>query len=109
LKLSRNNYPIICLAYYETKVLIFYKARINFSFVFIFLVSSPKGSYLSACLHYLALFGSTNTSATVIGNDEHGGLNNEDALLIQELAVDVWNKGYGWQYPDDSDCSLHIC
>ena len=59
------------------------EARINFSFVFIFFVSSPKGSYLSACLHYLALFGSTNTSATVIGNNEHGGLNKEDALLIQ--------------------------
>ena len=60
-----------------------HEARITFSFVFIFLDSSPKGSYLSAFLHYLALFGSTNTSATVIGNDEHGGLNNEDALLIQ--------------------------
>ena len=48
-----------------------------------FASSSKKGSYLSACLHYMALFGSSNKSATVIGNDEHGGLNKENALLIQ--------------------------
>lgn len=71
--------------------------------------ASEKGSYLSACLHYLAMFGYANKSATVVGNDEHGGLNHEDALLIQELAVDVWNRGEGWKYPDDSDCTLHIC
>ena len=44
------------------------------------LFSSVKGSYLSACLHYLAIFGST---AHVHGNTEHGGLNPSDAKLIQ--------------------------
>jgi len=68
--------------------------------------ASVKGSYLSACLHYLAVFG---PDATVVGNSEYGGLNEEDATLIQELAEEVWNKGEGWQYPLDSDCSLHIC
>ena len=59
------------------------KNTYNFQLFICITFSSPKGSYLSACLHYLALFGSANTSATVIGNDEHGGLNKEDALLIQ--------------------------
>jgi len=68
--------------------------------------ASVKGSYLSACLHYLAVFG---PDATVVGNTELGGLNEEDAKLIQELAEDVWNKGEGWQYPVDSDCTLNIC
>jgi len=68
--------------------------------------ASVKGSYLSACLHYLAIFG---PDAHVIGNTEQGGLNNEDAKLIQELAEDVWNKGSEWEYPIDSDCTLHIC
>jgi len=68
--------------------------------------ASVKGSYLSACLHYLSLFG---PDATVVGNTEHGGLSDEDAKLIQELAELVWNKGEGWQYPKDSDCTLHIC
>ena len=30
-------------------------------------------------------------------------------IILQELAEDVWNNGEGWEYPKDSDCSLHIC
>ena len=43
---------------------------------------SRKGSYLSACLHYLAIFG---PNAHVIGNTEHAGLTDEDATLIQVI------------------------
>ena len=45
---------------------------------------SIKGSYLSGCLHYLAIFG---TDARVIGNTELGGLYEDDARLIQ-----VWKN-----------------
>ena len=41
---------------------------------------SRRGSYLSACLHYLALFG---PNAHVIGNTEHAGLREDEALLLQ--------------------------
>lgn len=50
--------------------------------VIFFFFLSVKGSYLSACLHYLAVFG---PDATVIGNSEYGGLNEEDATQIQVL------------------------
>jgi len=68
--------------------------------------ASRKGSYLSACLHYLSIFG---PDATVIGNTEHGGIKAEDAKVIQEVSEMVWNKGTGWQYPIDSNCTLTIC
>ena len=44
------------------------------------LFRSRRGSYLSACLHYLALFG---PNAHVIGNTEHAGLREDEALLLQ--------------------------
>ena len=65
--------------------------------------ASATGSYLSAVAHYAALF---NTS--VVGNTEHGGLDKDTALLMQEVGTNTW-AGRDWQFGGGRDCDKCLC
>jgi len=67
--------------------------------------ASPEGSYLSACLHYLALF----PQHKVVGNTHTGGLDEYTATLMQQIAEDVWSGGNGWQFGHGNQCDLCMC
>ena len=65
--------------------------------------AAPKGSYLSACVHFSTLFHDSSS-----GNSYHGNLNNQVAKKLQDVADKVVNRG-GWEYPTSSDCNLTMC
>jgi len=68
--------------------------------------SSVRGSYLAACIHYLAIHGK---GTTVVGNPYHAGLDAGTAMQIQQVAEATWNDGVGWDYPDDESCTDTMC
>ena len=45
---------------------------------------SVKGSYLAACMHFLAIFGD---GTSVVGNVYHGGLDSATALQLQVITT----------------------
>lgn len=65
--------------------------------------ASPRGSYLSALLHFRALF---NTSP--VGNTETGGLSADIAEVLQRVAEDTWQSS-DWDYPEMDGCTLCMC
>lgn len=68
--------------------------------------SSKKGSYLAACIHFLAIYGD---GANVIGNNYTAGLDVNTAKTIQEVAQKVWNNGVDWNHATDDDCQSSMC
>jgi len=68
--------------------------------------TSVKGSYLAACMHFLAIFGD---GTNVVGNAYRGGLDSATALQLQKVAQDVWDNGGDWDYTSDGDCDLSMC
>ena len=68
------------------------------------LIPSLEGSYLSALLHFLALF-----HTSVVGNSETMGLEEATVRMLQEAAEVTWAEGLPWTFPQDSSCDLCIC
>merc|ERR1711894_393419 len=70
---------------------------------------SRAGSYLSACIHYLSIFGE---GTTVVGNPYHGGLDSKTALKVQVAAEETWKNWTtknGFEYEHDEDCTPSMC
>lgn len=67
-------------------------------------IPSLEGSYLSALLHFLALF-----HTSVVGNSETMGLEEATVGMLQEAAEVTWAEGLPWTFPQDSSCNLCIC
>jgi len=68
--------------------------------------SSPQGTYLAACMHFLSIYG---PGTTVVGNTYQGGLDANTARKIQEVAEAVLYNGDNWDHPTDGDCNLSMC
>jgi len=68
--------------------------------------ASKQGTYLAACMHFLAIYG---PGTTVVGNPYQGGLDANTARKIQEVAEAVWYNGENWDHPTDGDCNASMC
>jgi len=66
--------------------------------------ASPKGSYISACVHFSTLYGEPCT-----GNSFHAGLTNQDHVHRLQVAADSAISQGSWNFPASSSCHLEIC
>ena len=65
--------------------------------------ASPRGSYLSALVHFGSLF-----NRSVVGNSYTADLHEEDVRLLQDTA-EVTLKSADWNHPLGDDCTLCMC
>jgi len=65
--------------------------------------ASPRGSYLSALVHFGSLF-----NRSVVGNTETAGLHQQDVNLLQDTAQAMLDSK-DWNYPVGDECDLCIC